>query len=71
MIQQWNYRRAFLVMGYCVLCSSVLSFFVSIKGHSGFLFGFDAPEVIGSDKRVDGKVPESVNDVELCPSQKP
>jgi len=46
MIQQWNYRSAFEVMGYCVLVSSLLSFLVNIRGHAGILFGTDIPEVI-------------------------
>jgi hypothetical protein len=46
MIQQWDYRPAFKVMGYCVLVSSLLSFLVNIRGHAGILFGTDIPEVI-------------------------
>ena len=46
MIQLWNYRKAFWVMGICIVCSSVLAFFISIRGHAGFLCGYDAPEVL-------------------------
>eukprot|EP00557_Chaetoceros_sp_GSL56_P011592 CAMPEP_0176486822 /NCGR_PEP_ID=MMETSP0200_2-20121128/5781_1 /TAXON_ID=947934 /ORGANISM="Chaetoceros sp., Strain GSL56" /LENGTH=874 /DNA_ID=CAMNT_0017883565 /DNA_START=199 /DNA_END=2823 /DNA_ORIENTATION=+ len=36
MIQEWNYRPAFKVMAVCVICSSFLSFFISIRGYDGF-----------------------------------
>jgi len=75
MIQQWDYRRACKVMGFCVLCSSVLSFFVSIKGHAGFFFGIDAPEVIEgkrqSSSSEDKKISVPTDHTELCLNKNP
>ncbi len=45
LIQELNYRVAFKVMGLSVICSSVLSFFMTFKGHAGFFGGADATEI--------------------------
>jgi NNP family nitrate/nitrite transporter-like MFS transporter len=46
MIQEWNYRPAFEVMAVCVICSAFLSFFISIRGYDGILFGNTTPEEV-------------------------
>uniref|UniRef100_A0A7S3PUF4 Major facilitator superfamily (MFS) profile domain-containing protein n=1 Tax=Chaetoceros debilis TaxID=122233 RepID=A0A7S3PUF4_9STRA len=54
MIQQWSYRQGFRVMAFSVLCCSVFSFFIVIRGHAGFFCGRDSNEVserINGDKR--------------------
>lgn len=40
-----NARKAFTLMGLCVMVSSILSAFVRIRGHAGLVCGKDAPEV--------------------------
>ena len=45
-ISEKDYKTAFTTMGYCIMSCSVLVFFVSIKGHAGFIFGSDSPEVL-------------------------
>jgi NNP family nitrate/nitrite transporter-like MFS transporter len=39
--REWDYDVAFLFMGSCVIVSSFLSIFISIKGHRGILHGED------------------------------
>ena len=46
MIQEWNYRSAFKVMGVCVICSAFLSFFISIKGQNGIFCGSRTPDEV-------------------------
>jgi NNP family nitrate/nitrite transporter-like MFS transporter len=56
MIQVWNYRPAFKFMGICVICSSVLTFFIKLKGHSGFFCCYDAPEVLQKRGSIVGNI---------------
>ena len=41
----YSYEKAFVSMGWCVVVSSLLSFFVLIRGHAGLTCGKDSPEV--------------------------
>lgn len=41
--RQLDYKAAFLIMGFTILGSSLLTCLVHIKGHAGMLWGKDAP----------------------------
>lgn len=45
MIQEWEYRVAFRVMGISVICLSSLTVFLKLNGYAGFLCGSDAPGI--------------------------
>jgi len=45
LFREYSYERAFTTMGWCVVGSSLLSFFILIQGHAGLTCGKDAPEV--------------------------
>lgn len=45
LFREYSYERAFTMMGWCVVGSSLLSFFILIQGHAGLTCGKDAPEV--------------------------
>lgn len=53
---------AFMIMGACILASSVLSIFIRIKGYSGLICGEDAPENVKT-LTVPEKNEEDVEDV--------
>jgi NNP family nitrate/nitrite transporter-like MFS transporter len=69
--RQLDYFDAFMIMGCCIIASSVLSVFIFIKGHSGLICGEDSPEVVAKRAEVlqlpqDGAKPEaeSISEVE-------
>lgn len=39
-----EYKTAFMLMGFTIIGSAVLSVIIVIKGHAGLIFGKDAPE---------------------------
>ena len=39
--RELDYKQAFLLMGLCILASSLLTLFISIDGHAGIAFGQD------------------------------
>jgi len=43
--REFDYKTAFNTMGVIVMCSSVLSLLVVIRGHAGLVCGVDAPEL--------------------------
>lgn len=50
--RQLDAKMAFVVMGSTIMCSSVLSVFIFIKGHAGLLFGHDdlAPKIENAEE---------------------
>lgn len=54
--RQLDYKEAFLIMGFSILGSSILSIFINIKGHSGLLWGKD--EIVDKEKGGVIAVPE-------------
>jgi len=40
-----DYKAAFVIMGSCIIASSVLSVFIFLPGHAGMLFGKDDPNM--------------------------
>ena len=47
--RQLEYKDAFLIMGFTIIGSSVLSIFINIKGHSAMLWGSDDPAVAAKE----------------------
>jgi NNP family nitrate/nitrite transporter-like MFS transporter len=64
--RQLSYKQAFTLMGSVILVSSLLTMFVTIKGHRGILFGKDDDEPTAKSNRtltVPDKDPEKANQV--------
>ena len=40
-----SYREPFMIMGFTIIGSSILSLFIRIKGHAGLICGSDSEEV--------------------------
>jgi NNP family nitrate/nitrite transporter-like MFS transporter len=41
--RQLSYKSAFMIMGFTILGSGIISLFINIKGHAGLVFGKDTP----------------------------
>lgn len=68
--RQLDYKQAFYVMGFSILISSLLSVFISIKGHRGLLSGEDSPEMkaawMGVSTKGDGTLTVPAPDSEMA-----
>eukprot|EP00553_Chaetoceros_curvisetus_P015962 CAMPEP_0204644286 /NCGR_PEP_ID=MMETSP0718-20130828/1374_1 /ASSEMBLY_ACC=CAM_ASM_000674 /TAXON_ID=230516 /ORGANISM="Chaetoceros curvisetus" /LENGTH=218 /DNA_ID=CAMNT_0051665809 /DNA_START=63 /DNA_END=719 /DNA_ORIENTATION=- len=71
LIQRYSYEKGFVIMGFAVICSTALSFFMVFDGHAGLLCGSDANEVMAiriQKNNVDGS--EAAQAVETNITQK-
>jgi NNP family nitrate/nitrite transporter-like MFS transporter len=62
--RQLDYEEAFMIMGFTILASGILSVFINIKGHAGLICGKDTATEINKGVLVVPEQEESAEDVE-------
>jgi len=56
--RQLNYEAAFMIMGFTILASGILSMFIKVKGHAQLFWGSDDPAITKATAPVTLEVPE-------------
>lgn len=64
LFRTFSYEQAFIWMGWWVVGSSLLSFFILIRGHAGLTCGRDSPEVRTALRRRNRNEDENSHEVE-------